>query len=98
MLDYLRVNVDSGHRRIHWGRPQVEQTRSAGADQNYLALDIFLRNLPGQHLGGRNIRCLVEVAELEIHPARAIGWHFNIADADVVEASGLAERRLTTRV
>ena len=98
MLEYLRVNIDPGHSRVDRGCPQVEQARSAGPDKDDPALDLFLRNFPGQHLPGGNICCLVEVAELEIHPSRTIRGHFDVADADVVEAGGLPESRLATRV
>src|SRR4029077_6329716 len=98
MLDYLGVNIDSRYRRIHWRCPQVEQARSARPNKNNLPLNFLLRNFPGQYLPCGNIGCLVEVAELEINPARALGWHVDIADANMVEAGRLSKRRLATRV
>src|SRR5262249_6339718 len=98
MLEHLQVNIDSWYRCIDWGRPQVEQARSAGPDQDDPALDVFLRDFSRQHLPGRNICCLVEVAEFEIHTSSSICRHFDVADADVVEACGLSKRRLATRV
>ena len=98
MLDDLRVNIDSRHGRVDWGGPQVEQAGSAGADQNDPALDVLLRNFPRQHLPGGNVGGLVKVAEFEIHASPTIGRHFDIPDADVIEAGGLSESRLATRI
>ena len=98
MLEQLRVNIDSGHSRVDRGCPQVEQARSAGPDQDDPALDVVLRDFPCQHLPGGNIGGLGEVAEFEIDAATGICWHFDVADADVVEAGGLSEGRLAARV
>src|SRR5262245_34891507 len=98
MLEHLQVNVDSGHSRFDWGRPQVEQAGSAGADQNDPPLDLFLRDFARQYLPGGNIGRLIEAAEFEIHASSSIGRDFDVADAHVVEARGLSKRRLTTRV
>src|SRR5260370_38859803 len=97
MLEHLGVNIDPRHRGIDRGCPQVEQTRSAGADKNDLSLDVVLRNLAGQHFPSRDILRLVVMAEFEKDPATTIGRHNDVADAAVVEAGGLAESRLATR-
>ena len=98
MLEYLGVNIDAGHSRFDRGCPQVEQARSASPDKNDPPLDVLLRNFPGQHLPGRNIRRLVELTEFEIHTPCTVRGHYDVADADVVEAGGLSKRRLATRV
>src|SRR6516164_6678537 len=98
MLDDLGVNIDSGYSRIDRGGSQVKQTGSAGADQNDPALNLFLRNLAGEHLPGGNIGRLIEVPEFQVHPYRIIGGYFDFSDLNVVEACGLAEGRLATCV
>src|SRR5262249_21322471 len=89
MFEHLGVNINSGYRGIDRGRPQVKQAGSAGADQNDPSLDVILRNLPGQPFPGGNIPRLVVVAEFEKNPAGTIGRYCDIADADMVQASGL---------
>src|SRR5215472_5330683 len=98
VLEHLSVHIDPRHRRIDRGCPQVKQTRSTGADQNDLSLDVVLGHLTGQHLPSRNILRLIVMAEFKKHPASTIGRHNDVADADVVEAGGLAERGLATGV
>src|SRR6516165_568108 len=98
MLDDLGVNIDSGYSRIDGGGSQVKQTRSTGADQNDPALNLFLRNLAGEHLPGGDIGRLIEVPEFEVHASRIIGGYFDFPDLNVVEACGLAEGRLATGV
>src|SRR5262245_1067277 len=98
MLEHLRMDINSGYSRVHWGCPQVEQARSAGADKDDAALDVFLRNFPSQHLPGRNVGCLIEVAEFEVYASSGICGYLDVTDADVVEACGLSESGLATRV
>ena len=98
MFEHLGVHINSRHRGIDRGRPQIEQAGSTGADQNDASLDVVLRNLAGQHFPGRDILCLVVVAEFEKDPAGAISRHNDVADANVVEAGGLSKGGLATRV
>src|SRR4029079_12572735 len=98
MVEHLPLDVDTGQSRVNWSGPQVEQAGSAGADQNDPTLDLLLCDLPGQYLPGRNVGCLGEVAEFEIHTTPAIGGDFDVPDANVVETCGLSERGLATRV
>src|SRR5262249_27394762 len=98
MLEHLGVHIDPRYRGIDRGCPQVEQTRSAGADQNDFSLDVVGRNLAGQYFPSGDILRLVVMTEFEKDSATTIGRHNDVADADVVEAGGLAESGLTTGV
>src|SRR5215831_21289264 len=98
MLDQLRVNVDSRYSCVERGRPQVEQSRCAGPDQDDSAFDVFPRNISGQHLPGRNVCCLIEVAEFEIYTSAGVCRHFDVAYTYVIKACRLSESRLATRV
>src|SRR5262245_9590668 len=98
MLEQLRVNIDSGYSCVDRSCPQVEQSGSAGPDKNDTTVDVFARNFPCQHLPGGDVRCLAEMAEFEIYAPASISGYFDVADADVIEARRLSERRLATRV
>src|SRR6516165_286510 len=94
----LAVNIDPRHRGIDRSCPQIEQAGRAGADQNDLSVNIILRDLPGQDFPSGDILRLVLMAEFEIDPATSIGGYSDVADADVVNAAGLSEGGLATRV
>ena len=42
--------------------------------------------------------CLVDVPKLEIYPSGSVCRYRDVADANMVEAGGLAKRRLSTRI
>src|SRR6516162_2281509 len=98
MLKHLGVNIDPRQRGIDGSCTQIEQAGRAGANQNDLSVDVVLRNLPGQHLPGRDILGLIVVAEFKKDASGSIGGDDDVADADVVKPGGLPKSRLATGV
>jgi len=92
------MDLDAGHGHVERRRPQIEQARRTGADQDDAPFHLRPGHFAGQHLPGRQVGGRIAGTESHCDGTVGIGRNLEIADLDVVEIGILAERGLAAGV
>ena len=72
-FNHLCVDVDPGYAGVERRCSEIKESSCARSNENDPPVDIFARDLPGEHFPRGNILGLIEMAKFQIETATGVG-------------------------